>query len=288
MAGMQVPSRLREAAADGSRDDWMAGLPGVIDAAQHRWSLTISAPFEPGGQCAWVAPARASTGAGVALKIGWPHPESEHEAAGLACWNGDGAVRLLDTATFGAVTALLLERCRPGATLADSAEPAERDPVIAGLLRRLWRAPPPGHPFRPLQQMCDLWADGAEQRLHSLPGADPGLLRTGLELFRSLPADPPDEVVLFTDLHAENVLAAEREPWLAIDPKPYVGDPCYDVLQHMLNVPALLEDPGRLVDRMAGLASLDAGRVRQWLFARCVVAAADAPDLYPVAARLRP
>ena len=38
-----------------------------------------------------------------------------------------------------------------------------------------------------------------------------------------------------TDLHAGNVVRAEREPWLVIDPKPFVGDPAYDATQHLLN-----------------------------------------------------
>ena len=79
--------------------------------------------------------------------------------------------------------------------------------------------------------------------------------------------------MLCTDLHAGNVLAAEREPWLMIDPKPFVGDPHYDVLQHLLNCPARLQaDPRRLAERMADLAELDADRVVLWLFARCVQA----------------
>ncbi len=78
-------------------------------------------------------------------------------------------------------------------------------------------------------------------------------------------------MLLFTDLHAGNVLSGERRPWLLIDPKPYVGDPHYDVLQHLLNCNASLQaDPIALLTEVAGLAGLDAGRVRQWLIARCV------------------
>jgi len=71
--------------------------------------------------------------------------------------------------------------------------------------------------------------------------------------------------------HAGNVLSGERRPWLLIDPKPYVGDPHYDVLQHLLNCEVSLQaDPNGLLTEVAGLADLDVGRVRQWLFARCV------------------
>ncbi len=61
-------------------------------------------------------------------------------------------------------------------------------------------------------------------------------------------------MLLLTDLHAGNVLSAGREPWLVIDPKPYLGDPAYDPLQHLLNCPGRLQaDPAGLADRMAGL-----------------------------------
>jgi len=55
--------------------------------------------------------------------------------------------------------------------------------------------------------------------------------------------------LLYTDLHGDNILAARRAPWLVIDPKPYVGDPAYDVLQHMLNCEnRLAAGPGRAGD----------------------------------------
>jgi streptomycin 6-kinase len=95
--------------------------------------------------------------------------------------------------------------------------------------------------------------------------------------------------VLCTDLHAGNVLAAQREPWLVIDPKPYVGDPCYDVLQHMLNcLTRLRRDPDDLVTRISDLGGVDRERVRLWLFARCVQESPDWPNLADVARRLAP
>lgn len=97
----------------------------------------------------------------------------------------------------------------------------------------------------------------------------------GLELFRALPREWDGETVLLaTDFHPSNVLASgsgEAQDWVVIDPKPYVGDPHYDLLQHMLNDPdRLVARPGAFADRMAGLAGLDPARTRRWLFARCV------------------
>jgi streptomycin 6-kinase len=96
-------------------------------------------------------------------------------------------------------------------------------------------------------------------------------------------------VLLCTDLHSGNVLAAQREPWLAIDPKPYVGDPTYDPLQHRLNFPDRLAlHATGLAARMADLLDLDAERLRQWLFARCVQESIDQPELFPVVNSLAP
>jgi streptomycin 6-kinase len=241
-----------------------------------------------------VAPAAAAAGGPAVLKVGWVHDEAEHEADGLRAWDGRGTVRLLRAHRDGATQAMLLEAGRPGVPLSHALPGPEQDAVLAGLLRRLWITPPPGGPFRPLQEMCAGWArtfwrDYGRAGALGRDQVDPGLARAAMALFRELPAAAPDSVLLATDLHHGNVLASEREPWLAIDPKPYTGDPAYDVLQHMLNFPArLAADPGGFAARMAGLTSLDTGRVRLWLFARCVQESVDDPDLQAAAARLAP
>jgi streptomycin 6-kinase len=163
--------------------------------------------------------------------------------------------------------------------------------VIAGLLHRLWRVRVPAdHRFRPLKVLCDQWADEFDEKTGSVTGVvDRGLARDGIALFRSLPATAEREVLLCTDLHAENVLAAQREPWLVIDPKPYVGDPTYDALQHLLNCPQRLHaDPRDLAWCMADLLDLDRGRLLLWLFARCVQESPDYPELAEVAAHIAP
>ncbi len=278
--------------ADAPRRTWMAALPGIVASLSLRWSLEVGRPFQPGGTASWVAPAVDGTGARVVLKVGWRHPEAEHEARGLRAWQGRGTVRLLDAVVFEENSALLLERCEPGTALSDAVPPLEQDAVIAGLLRRVWIEPPAGHPFRPLETMCDRWADEFERKYaasHPQQRLDPGLARVGIETFRALPRTADRKVLLYTDLHAENVLAAKREPWLAIDPKPYVGDPTYDALQHMLNHPGrLAADPAGFAGRMADLLDLDRSRLRDWLFARSVQESVDAPNLREVAIALRP
>ena len=108
-------------------------------------------------------------------------------------------------------------------------------------------------------------------------------------MFRELPASAGREVLLCTNLHAGNFLAAQREPWLVIDPKPYVGDPTYDVLQHLLNCDErLTADPLGLIRRMADLLELDEARLRLWLFARFVQESLDQLRLHRLASALAP
>jgi streptomycin 6-kinase len=86
-------------------------------------------------------------------------------------------------------------------------------------------------------------------------------------------------VLLATDLHAGNILRAQREPWLVIDPKPFVGDPAYDATQHLLNCEARLRaDPETTIRRFAELLEVDDERVRLWLFARVAAESRDVWD----------
>jgi streptomycin 6-kinase len=271
------------------RDAWLAAVPGVVADFAGRWSLRLGRPYQPGGRSAWVASARDRTGRDLVLKVAWQHDEALHEADGLRAWAGNGAVLMHDSGVAEATMILLLERCRPGTTLGQALPEAEQDEIVASLLRRLWQAPTAGLRFRPLRTMCDAWAGEFEQRLAAAPGTlDPGVVRAGLDLWQTLPATADREVLLATDLHAGNVLAAQREPWLMIDPKPYRGDPCYDGLQHLLNCDRLTADPIGLASRMADLLGVDRERLVCWLFARCVLESLDQPQLRDVAVRLAP
>ena len=291
---MIIPGNLTAAARQDTtpdRREWIVRLPEIVRALAERWELRVGEPFQPGGQCSWVAPVRDPAGRERVLKVGWAHLEAMHEAKGLRHWTGDGTVICYDSVAHGPDTvALLVERCEPGTMLCDAMDEPDQDVVIARLLRRLWR-PPDEVPYQTLEYMCGWWADEFERKLETVPAPelDPGLIRAGLTLFRELPATAEQSVLLCTDLHAENVLAARREPWLVIDPKPHVGDPTYDALQHMYNCRGrLTDDPVGLAHRMADLLDLDADRLLLWLFARCVQESLDTPWLIPVARRLAP
>jgi len=257
------------------RRAWLALLPASIRELQHKWALSLRAPFDGTEvSCAWVAPAVCRDGTRAVFKIGMPHMEGEHEIQGLRFWAGDPTVRLLEADE--ALNAMLLECCEPGTVLRHLPEP-EQDVVIGGLLRRLWRRPAAPHPFRPLAAMTAHWAN--ETIADSARWPDAGLVQEGLRLFEELPRTSPNNVLLATDLHAGNVLRARREPWLVIDPKPFVGDPAYDATQHLFNCEARMRaDPHATIHRFADLLEVDDERIRLWMFARLAAEPRDAWD----------
>jgi streptomycin 6-kinase len=173
--------------------------------------------------------------------------------------------------------ALLLERCEPGTPLTEDRRPApDRLRTAATVLRDLWQAPVPDG-LEDLGAVLAEWADLAEERQARLrPGYDPGLVAYGVDLLRTLPASAGRRVILHGDANPGNVLSARRRPWLAIDPKPMVGDPAYDPWPLLGQVDDAFahDDPAPLVrDRIALLADelgLTSDRIAAFCVARAV------------------
>jgi streptomycin 6-kinase len=204
----------------------------------------------------------AADGTEAVLKVQKPHRESEHEAAALQLWDGQGAIRLLDHDPDE--HALLLERCVPGTPLWESGQEAALD-IFVELLPRLWK--PALEPFRPLADEAAWWAE-------YLPGQDwsraPKVLDAALAALRELPATQGEPVLLHQDLHAENVLAAQREPWLAIDPKPLSGEREFGVapIVRSFELGHSKRDVLYRFDRLTGELGLDRDRARGWTIAQ--------------------
>jgi streptomycin 6-kinase len=272
---LTIPQRLR-ATCDQKPEwgSWLESLPEVVGELTQRWELTLGEPFDGENvSSSWVAPATRADGTRAIFKLGVPAMENRDELAGLRFWAGEGAVYVLESDDNSG--AFLMERCEPGTLLKSLPEP-EQDIVLVGALKRLWRTPTSPHPFRPLSEMLTFWGD--ETRADEARWPDPGLVREGLWVFYALMRPRPDDVLLATDLHASNILAAQREPWLVIDPKPFVGDRTYDLTQHLLHncTERLRAHPDATIQRLAELAELDDPlRLRLWLFAR---AAAESRD----------
>jgi streptomycin 6-kinase len=199
--------------------DWLGSLPALVAEACSRWSLSVGKPDE-GSHVSFVLPAVRDGGGLFALKLQFPHRECERESAALRAWDGNGAVRLIDEAPD--LRALLIERCVPGTYLADVG-PVSALPVLADLVRRL--AIPVTEPFTALADEALRWAENLPSRWDDAGRPfERQLVDRAFEALTSLADTQGDQVLVHQDLHGHNVLRAQRQQWLAIDPKPLHGE----------------------------------------------------------------
>ncbi|MEU8303358.1 aminoglycoside phosphotransferase family protein [Actinomadura sp. NPDC048955] len=210
---------------------WIAALPDLAAAFLDRWALRPDGPGRH-GMASLVLPVTRADGTPAALKLQPVTDEHATEPVGLRMWDGDGSVRLLDhdpdTGT------MLLERLDAARPLSSVADDDTAMGVLAGLLERLVAVRAP----EGLRRLADIAADMLDEVPGAVPAlADPAdrrLVRTCASAVAELVGEPGDRL-LHWDLHYDNVLAAEREPWLAIDPKPLAGDPGFDLLPALDN-----------------------------------------------------
>ena len=207
---------------------WLEGLPRLVGDILAEWELAPDGATLH-GECALVVPVRTAEARAAALKVSWPHWEAETEHVALQRWHGDGAVELLraDPHRF----ALLLERV--STTDLTTIPIDDATTVIARVYRRLHVPAPPQ--LRTLSSCVRGWS----RRLTELPRDAPvprRFVEQAAALGRTLADDPvTDGTLIHTDLHYSNVLAAAREPWLVIDPKPLSGDPAFEVAPLLWN-----------------------------------------------------
>lgn len=270
-----IPAFMREQVLEQGEDgvQWLENLPQRIARLEKKWGLIVGRAFDHGGAVSWVAPVELGDGTEAVLKVGLPHHESRFEAEALRFLDGYGAVRVLDVSEDG--YGLLLERCVPGTDLWSLDEP-EGDEVAGRILKRMWREPDPGAPFALLSNVVDAWWE----RL-SIPAAAPKYdaetVAYAIARGRELIANQPRLVVLHGDFHPGNVLAAQREPWLVIDPKPLIGEPAFDLAQWLYNRSRFYgraDDPEALLRRstvrFASELDLDPHRIAGWAFVKSV------------------
>jgi streptomycin 6-kinase len=246
---------------------WVAELPSIVDELLERWDCAPDGEVTHGGVGVIVPVRQRSAGRSSVLKVSFPHPGNVHEPDAFEVWAGRGAVLLhrRDDTRF----ALLLERAHMS-TLAALESDDETVVTIAGRLNHRLAVPaPPGLPR--LRDRCDGWEtelrrDAAELS-HALP---PRVVDAAVATSRELGRAQPDTLI-HGDLHARNILRADREAWLAVDPKGYVGDPAYDggtLLKSraltLMEADDLTKTAHRLLDIFAEAAELDRERVRRW------------------------
>jgi streptomycin 6-kinase len=261
-------------------DAWLTGLPALVADVAARWQVQIGEPFADGGAVSWVAPALTAAGEEAVVKLFLVGLENADEAAALRHYDGRGAVRVL----AGEPGALLLERLSPGTPLWDVEDDDRACRVVAGLLPRLWRAPDPGHPFRSLAGDAAGWSETLERHWTQLGRPfERRLLDEALAAAAELAPSQGEQVVLHQDLHGGNVLRAGREPWLAIDPKPVVGEREFDLASLIRDRRWSIDERivRRRLDLLSGELGLDRDRMRRWAVLHALAWGVDEEGAWP-------
>jgi streptomycin 6-kinase len=248
---------------------WLDGLPAVVDWCAWRWSLRIGAILP--SSYSVVVEAGRPDGSDAILKVSFPEPEQAGEAEGLRRWDGQGAVRLLESDAER--SALLIERCVPGSPLWEAPED-EALRVVLGLLPRLWVRGQRADGFDSAAEIAARWATELPE-LHARAGApgEPALVDRAIEAFRELGPSQRHLVLVHRDFHGSNVLSATREPWLVIDPKPTVAEREFDAAWYLGDRSETLTTltATRRLDAFASELGLDRERLRLWALARYVL-----------------
>jgi streptomycin 6-kinase len=273
LTGLVVPDELVETTIrwNGERGRrWIEDLPATVGEFARRWDLRIGDVYEPGA-CALVLRAERA-GEPVVLKVSWVDDETRDEADALRYWDGDGAVRLLDADPVRGV--LLLERLEPGTPLGDLADRDEAISIACGLLRHMWRSPPSDHRLLFAHELAGSWlAEFTEDNERLGRPFHSAVIDAANEAARELAHPPPYVVIANRDFHLFNVLAAQRAPWLVIDPKPVAGEPAFDtgyLLADILQGDPRLSPVARCSHRLAEELDLDESRIRAWALLRAV------------------
>lgn len=268
---MEKPTKSRS--QEKAHAEWMGRLPEQVAEVERRWSLSVQEIFEPSFN--YVVRASHVDLGEVIVKLGVPGIDFVRELEALRLYGGQGAARLLKAdATNGA---MMLESLRPGRVLSDVRNDEEATSIATSVMRSLWRPAPERHPFAGMSE----FEGGVEWLRICLANGDspiPTTLAGRAEgLLREMASAPTNPVLLHGDLHHDNILSAERVPWLAVDPKGVVGDPAYDIGPFLYNHLFGTHDPGstlrRRVDQIAEELGFERGRVVGAAIPRAVLAA---------------
>lgn len=283
-----IPASVRQRALDWYGDrgrDWVDALPSTVTGLAAVWDLhPAGAPFTGGTTAAYLLPLDRADGAPAILKIDLRDAENRSEPTALRAYAGDGAVSLLEYDPDSG--AMLLERARPGTALLTHDFPGmnerdaarERYGIACDLFRRLWRAPVPAAGYPEPPRAVDLLKGWAEY-FDAAAGQSPDVakeLALGVDLCDAL-GDADEIGIANRDNHLSNIIAAVREPWLLIDPKPVLAERAFDggffLFKQQFHGPL---GGGELLHAVADGLGADLERVRAWAMLQTVTQIANA------------
>ena len=270
----RLARRLIDVYGDVGRE-WLANLPGMVSRFRDGWSITELGPTFDYIGYAWVAPCTLADGTEAVLKLVPPDKEFASEIEAMRLYAGNGAARLV--AADSSAVALLLERLEPGTTLAELEDDVAATEIAGETFKKLFRPLPPDHPFPTVERWGAAFGRIRERYDGSCGSFPPELFEPAERIYFELCASQAEPVLLHGDLHHWNILSAEREPWLAIDPKGLAGEPAHEVGALLRNKhdagPDLLALTQRRIAQLADILGEERERLTLWAFSQGVLSA---------------
>lgn len=249
---------------------WLEQLPEIIRYTEQRWAIELEQPYSELSHN-YVAPAVLTGGEKIVAKIGVPIQDLHLEIAALKVFNGHGAVKLLDADTKRGI--LILERLEPGERMSSLLADEQSIEAASKAILNLWQSPPDDERFILSSRWLEGYVKVPEHLKEGLGEYPQDLIDLAVATSKSLLDSKYTPVFMHGDLHHYNLLTATRSPWLIIDPRGVIGDPCFEIGVLFRNFrPELIETPTHKdllltrVEQFAKYLSLDTKRLQKWCF----------------------
>ncbi len=252
---------------------WLANLPALITKCEKRFNIKISQAFEH-QSLSFTARATQADGTKIVIKLCVPTSEVDNEINALEFMNGDGIVNLLNSDGENGI--VLLERLTPGAMLTTVGDDLEATRIAANVMQKIGKTIERPYTF----QTTALWFDRLDQPIKLPTDFPAALIDQAKKMAMALHQSMGEAVLLHGDLHHFNILSANRQPWLAIDPKGIVGEREYEIGAFLRNpIPEIATTMdtkkvlARRLDLLANILEFDRQKLCAWGFAQAVLAA---------------
>ena len=253
-------------------EQWLNELPRVIKEIEENWSLKVEKPF-PNLSYNFVAPCICKDGAVLKIALPLNNPEIFNEASFLNVLDGKGAVKLLKSDENH--RAILLEKLTPGKHLKELYQNDETKPleIAIKIQREIIKKMPEDSAFKRLED----WFKGFDKAANTVFPRE--FIAKAHEFYKEL-SRSSNKFLIHGDLHHENILSAEREPFLAIDPKGIIGDIGYEIsvflnnhLWWLASDANLKEKLNQAVLQFSEAFEIEPRDLRKWAFAQIVLSA---------------
>jgi streptomycin 6-kinase len=251
--------------------EWLEHLEELIMYCQERWSIKVLSPYSLSYN--YVAPVE---GREAVLKLVVPGKEFQTEKAALLSFAGKGVCKLLQSDEEKGI--LLLERVMPGYSLKKITSDDQATLIAARVIERMQSSAHTN--IDPVFPTIAQWAAGLKklrQHFKETTGPIPEAMVAKAERFYpKLCASIKNPRLLHGDFHQDNILKAEREDWLAIDPKGLIGETEYEVIPFLMNnLPQ--EDAFETIEQRVTIfvktLHLNKNRVLAWAFCHAILSA---------------